>query len=224
MSVFAEFTLPVTAFPPGGRLSRNATVTVELERVVPTGSVTHYLWFVGDDYADVIKELRTDPAVESMDVLEELDDRALVDIHWQSMATPLFELIEESGAMLVDATGTVDGWTATFRFPDGDALTDFYEACRRRGVSLELREINESGLDEREDDFGLTQSQRETLAVAFEAGYFDVPRETTLADLAAELDVSEQAVSERLRRGLKTFLIATLHGEHLPDATDTERD
>jgi len=220
MSVFAEFTLPVTAFPPGGRLGTDPGVTVELERIVPTGTVTHYLWFVGDGYEGVLEALRGDPAVASMDVLQKFDDRALVDIRWQRTETPLFELIEGSDAMLVDATGTADGWTATLRFPDHDSLTRFYETCRERGVSLELQGINESGLGEREDDFGLTPPQRETLTAAFEAGYFDVPRETTLAELADRLDVSEQAVSERLRRGLRQFLVATLRDGEDPTGGD----
>jgi predicted DNA binding protein len=37
--------------------------------------------------------------------------------------------------------------------------------------------------------------------LAYERGFFDIPRRATAADLAAELDVSRQAVSERLRRG-----------------------
>jgi predicted DNA binding protein len=38
--------------------------------------------------------------------------------------------------------------------------------------------------------------------VVVEEGYFDVPCRVTMADLAAEFDISNQAASERLRRGL----------------------
>nr|WP_255473553.1 helix-turn-helix domain-containing protein [Halogeometricum sp. CBA1124] len=48
----------------------------------------------------------------------------------------------------------------------------------------------------------MTDLQRETLALAIRRGYFEVPRSATLSDLAAELGVSKQAVSERLRRAL----------------------
>lgn len=224
MSIFAEFSLPVTAFPPGGRLGSHPGITVELERVVPTESITYYLWFAGNDYEHVLDDLRTDPSVGSIRVLEQLDDRVLVGIHWQRMEAPVFGLIGESGAKLVDATGTADGWTATLRFPDRDALTTFYETCRQRGVTLELWAINDAGFGRRGDDLGLTPPQRETLVAAFEAGYFEVPRGTTLAKLADRLDVSEQAVSERLRRSLGTFLTTTLRDEQPSDATGTEQD
>jgi predicted DNA binding protein len=57
----------------------------------------------------------------------------------------------------------------------------------------------------------LTARQRETLRLAHERGYFEIPREVTLDDLADELGVSNQAVSERLRRGC-THVIGDLFG------------
>lgn len=47
---------------------------------------------------------------------------------------------------------------------------------------------------------GLTTRQRETLRLAADRCYFEIPRRATLADLADELGVSDQAISERLRR------------------------
>ena len=44
-------------------------------------------------------------------------------------------------------------------------------------------------------------AQRSALVTALEMGYFDVPRQVELADVAAELDLSPNAVSERIRRG-----------------------
>jgi predicted DNA binding protein len=45
---------------------------------------------------------------------------------------------------------------------------------------------------------------------AIDAGFFAIPRETTLADLAAELDISDQAVSDHLRRAQRNLLQATV--------------
>lgn len=46
----------------------------------------------------------------------------------------------------------------------------------------------------------LTEQQQETLQLAVERGYFEVPRKTTCEELAAELGVSTSAVSTQLRR------------------------
>lgn len=217
MSVFAEFSLPVTAFPPGGRLRAYPDAVVDLEETVPTGSVTHYFWVVDDEYDRLVEDLRTDSSVESVTVLDELDDRALVRIHWNDV-TPVLELIAEHGAILAEATGSGNGWSFTLRFPNQDALSEFYEACHGHAIALELRSVSEAGFSTSDDD-ELTLPQRETVVAAFEAGYFDVPRRTTIAELADQLGISDQAVSERLRRGLRKFLAGTLRGEE-----DTDRD
>jgi hypothetical protein len=62
---------------------------------------------------------------------------------------------------------------------------------------------------------GLTDRQREALRVALETGYFSVPRETSLEDLAKRLDVSDTAASQRLRRGVEN-LIADRFGDATP--------
>jgi predicted DNA binding protein len=56
----------------------------------------------------------------------------------------------------------------------------------------------------------LTDAQHEALVLAYERGYFDSPRGVTLAELGAELGVSQQAVGARLRRGIRRTLARTL--------------
>lgn len=55
----------------------------------------------------------------------------------------------------------------------------------------------------------LPDAQRQALVVAYETGYFDVPQESALRDIAGRLNVSEQEASERLRRGLRTLIEST---------------
>lgn len=52
----------------------------------------------------------------------------------------------------------------------------------------------------------LTVDERETLSVALASGYFAVPRETTLVEIADELGEPDVTVSQQLRRGLGTIL------------------
>lgn len=46
----------------------------------------------------------------------------------------------------------------------------------------------------------LTTKQREILTVAMEQGYYEVPRETTLADIGRELDLTAATVGEHLQK------------------------
>jgi predicted DNA binding protein len=57
----------------------------------------------------------------------------------------------------------------------------------------------------------LTDRQRECLRAALRAGYFEVPRECTLADVAEQMGVDKSTASETIRRGsarvLEWFLV-----------------
>ena len=55
-------------------------------------------------------------------------------------------------------------------------------------------------------DAQLTDDQRTLIEDAVEAGYFEVPRKTTIVDLEAEHDLSDREVSRRLRRGVDVLL------------------
>lgn len=52
----------------------------------------------------------------------------------------------------------------------------------------------------------LTQAQQAALAVAFESGYFEWPRDSTSQEIADSLGISQPAYSQRLRGGLKKLV------------------
>jgi hypothetical protein len=97
-----------------------------------------------------------------------------------------------------------DGWRYTGWFADRAAFDSFREFWQREGHPFRLLRLTR---DERGDigeesdgDDGLTTRQREAVRTAYDLGYFDVPRGTTLADVADELDITPSSCSERLRR------------------------
>ncbi len=51
-----------------------------------------------------------------------------------------------------------------------------------------------------------TQRQRQVIETAYENGYYDIPRETTTAEIADELGISRRTVEEHLRRGEKKLM------------------
>lgn len=58
----------------------------------------------------------------------------------------------------------------------------------------------------------LTERQREAVAAARAAGYYEVPREGSLADVAAELEVAESTASALLRRAEAQLVDRALAG------------
>ena len=110
------------------------------------------------------------------------------------------------GGVLLDATATEAGWAVRMRFPDREALSAYRTTCRERGVEFVLRSVRDATDSTEAYPYGLTAPQYEILAAALEDGYFEVPRDTRMGDLATEFDISDQAASERLRRGLSRLL------------------
>jgi hypothetical protein len=58
--------------------------------------------------------------------------------------------------------------------------------------------------------YGLTDSQHRVLELASRRGYFEIPRDVTLKELADEVGVSHQALSEQLRRGIGALVEDTI--------------
>lgn len=92
------------------------------------------------------------------------------------------------------------------RFPDREALVAYRECCREQDIKFSLTGLSNADSDAFPNDPSTTASQREMLALAIEHGYFEIPRETSLSELAKTFDISDQAASERLRRALTNTL------------------
>ncbi|MFB6164848.1 MAG: helix-turn-helix domain-containing protein [Haloarculaceae archaeon] len=219
MSVFAEFTVPASAIPLARALGPADIATVEIERVVPVGRPAYFLWLVGPDRGEPLARLGEDEAVAALETVDELPDRTLVRCEWTGDGGEFLPALDAANATLLDAR-LVDGtWEVDVRLPDREALAAVFDALDGDGGEVVLTRLNETVPDEAEAATGLTSRQAETLGAAIEAGYFEVPRAATIGELADQLGVTEQAVSERLRRGLATIIAETI-GQEATDEPD----
>jgi hypothetical protein len=108
--------------------------------------------------------------------------------------------------------GSPDGWLFRLRATDGEALRALQQDCHDWATPLTVERLDQSAdwSESADDAYGLTAKQRTVLVAAIETGFFSLPRETTLADLAERFDISEQAVSEHLRRAQRNVLRETV--------------
>ena len=210
MSVIAEFALPVDAFPLGRALRAGGDLTVELDRIVPLGAVhVPYLWVEAGDEALAAFEagVEGDEHVERLVRLDRVDGRTLYRVEWAETESGLVNGIREADAAVVEAVGR-DRWRFRLRFRDHDRLAAFYDYCTAHDVPLHLDRVYTPA--EAADEgraFELTPAQREALVLALRRGYYATPREVTLSELAADLDISKQALSQRLRRATEQVLV-----------------
>ena len=211
MTVIAEYVFPPDALPLGEGVEVPRGTRIELERVVPTAQgPLPYVWVEGSDPEGFVASLREGPVVEAVDVLDRHDSVVLLRVRWTG-AESVVEWLARTDAALLDLSGDAEEWLLRFR-TGYDVVEAFDAYCRERGVPFELRRLYEPSDGAAVLGPRVTATQRETLRLAYEGGYYEEPRGTTLAELATELGVGERAVSRRLRRGLRS-LLATEFGD-----------
>jgi len=213
MAVIVEFTLDAEAFPFGRSTSGDPDVRVQLERVIPLreGRIP-FVWATGQNLDEFEHHLRNSDIVKNVEVLTRVGDSVLYYTEWYTDKETFLNGLGETGGTIMEAHGD-STWSFTVRFQNHADLTRFHQFFQDEEFPVYIERI--TGLDDdpgTEYGFGLTQAQRETLIMAVEDDYFAIPRETSLDDIAAELDISSQAVSERIRRGTETVLRKALIG------------
>lgn len=226
MAVIVELTLDPEGFPLGQLLTADPGLYVRFEKVVPIGDqVVPLAWVWGSDMDAFDQRVRASNYVVSLEHLGQTGDRMLYAIEWQVPPDAFFEALIDSNGSILDSFGHSDqDWEFRLLFPTNDQLSTFHDACRDRDIVFNvtrLHELNDSGIQQ--DVHGLTDKQREALKKALDRGYFALPQQVTLAELATEFDISQQALSERLRRGTEAVLHSVFGTEH-EDVTDSQED
>ncbi|WP_132060999.1 helix-turn-helix domain-containing protein [Halorussus amylolyticus] len=206
MSVITEVRIPPEDFELGQILNLDEASAIELETLVPSGDVTVPLFWVYEPvehgFLDTVQRYPTVNSVTEVDVFE---DRTLFRLDWDASRDHLFRCILDHEGQILGATGTSDGWDFEIRFSHREALSQYQTCCEDAHISLKVIRIYNPANPGVGPWYGLSEPQREALMLAVQMGYYDIPRGCTTAELADELEISDQAVTERLRRAIGAF-------------------
>lgn len=209
--IIATFSLPHDAVALEQAFQELPEMEVEAERIAAHSRawVMPCLWAANTEFDAVDDVLAADPSVNEIVDAYEFADEKYYQLDWTDEVNERIDAYVDQQGSILDAEATADGWKLRIRFVSRDQFDAFRDALTEQGTGFELRDLTELGAPRQ--TFGeLTPHQRDALVVARERGYYDVPRETTVREVADELDVSHQAVSERLRRGTANLVDATL--------------
>ena len=217
MSYIAEFRLASPDLPLSSALNAARDVTLRVEQAIaedPSRPVL-FLWATGTGLDLFDRAVETDPTVDEVTTMEDAGDRRLYRISVAADAEiVMYPMDVELGVSRLSVRATCEGLDVRMRFPSREAVGRYREACEEMGVTFSLRRLYAGeGTDASaaEGTYGLSKKQRETLVRAVDSGFYDVPRGTGLTTIADDLGVSEQAISERLRRGT-ALLVRTAFG------------
>lgn len=206
MSVLVTVEVPPASVPLLDWVDSEASVRFDLERVVPLGRPVWCCWLRGDDRRPVVDRITRS---KKDDVVTRRPDLTL--LRWQppERTRELFRLFDRYETIPRSVGGTARQVTIGLTVTDHEQFLSLVDTCRSRGECLTVEEVEASWTDA-DVTARLSEKQAEVVTVAFERGYFDVPRGTTMAELATEFDLSEQACAGRLRRGLSVLVRETV--------------
>jgi predicted DNA binding protein len=203
--------LPAPEFELGRILSTEGDATLTLETMVPLGDRSvPFFRLNGSVRAAFEANVRDHPAVSDIHIVNTHDDETLYALNWDSTDDAFLSSVVDLDGHAIEAAGGSESWVFQLRFPTHGALSDFQQYCFDSDVPLDVRRIYNPTRPEAGPWYGLTKEQRETLTYAVENGYYSLPRRTSTQDIADEFGISDQAVTERLRRAIDTLTTNTL--------------
>lgn len=90
-----------------------------------------------------------------------------------------------------------------------DQIQTMVTEAEANGLDIRLRELHEYRIQETPLDV-LTDRQRDVLEVAFDRGYYDIPRSVSTSEIAAEFGLDDSTVSEHLQRAERNLAASML--------------
>lgn len=165
---------------------------------------------ITDRPTEVVTVMDDHPSIEAHELLESDDRRAL--LKYETADTALYDFVETSSLTIEFPVDVRNGWYEFDLTGTRDELDRLQDVLESSPLSYELLSLVNS------TDPGdmLTDRQQEIIQTAVQHGYFEIPRECTLAELADELDIDKSTASTILRRGeaqiVKSVISSSIDG------------
>jgi predicted DNA binding protein len=214
MATLIQAEIPPREFALAETFQTCAEATVECEQLVkqPDATVMPLVW-VRNTRPDAFEAaLDDDPTVATYTQLADTTTEWLYEMHWSANIELVCQFFTMDCAMILDASGSAAGWDLRVLFPDREDVRTTTEFCEAHNLTFTIHSIRQLDGTARQGQarFGLTADQHEALIHAYEQGYFAVPRDVDLEAVADGMEISHQALSERLRRAHQALIGETL--------------
>jgi predicted DNA binding protein len=211
MSVIVEFSLSAADFELGRILGVDPETVIKLETLVPLGETTIPLfWVHHTDNETFVESIQRHPAVRSTTAVDSFEDRTLFKLDWDASVDDLIRGIEDRDGYVLNAVGRAMNWEFEVRFRTHEALRAFSDDCNAAGIPLTIQRVYAPSGGREDPGEELTDAQLEALTLAIEKGYYSIPRGCSTKELGDELGISDQAVTERLRRAIVALSTSTI--------------
>lgn len=210
MSVIADVSVAPSALPLGEMLLSDPVSRIEFERAVHFSTQpVQFVWITSTSPNEAVSRIRSLDSVAGVQLYGSVENSSLVRVEWSpDFPTDFVRLLSERGIVVLEAVGEHRAWSLRLRGPEDGSLQRLYDDCTSAHIQFEIEQLHTVPSPMR--GCAMTDKQFDAVTAAFEEGFFDVPRRTTLGELSDRFDISEQALSKLIRRGVRSVL-----SEHL---------
>ncbi|MFB6201924.1 MAG: helix-turn-helix domain-containing protein [Halorhabdus sp.] len=154
----------------------------------------------GPDVPAVVRAVDDEETVTDLTVLGRYDDQALV--QFETTDPLLLFPIVGSGIPLELPFDICDGEVCWELTASRDRLSELGDQLETLGISFTVEQLHQHV----EPEQVLTDRQTTLVREAIDRGYYDTPRECTLTELAAAMDMAKSTCSETLHRAEETIV------------------
>lgn len=220
----AEIEVPAEAIGLSATLQRATDTVVEGDQLVPSwNDQLPYLWMTDGDLTAFEDAVADDPTVTECRQIASFETGSLYDVDWFDTDRGLRAWLRrnEISILEAEASGAPREWQLKLRLASREQLADLQAYCDDHDLNFTLLRLYPLEAP-KAGQYNVSKKQREALLAAYEMGYFEIPRECKLEDVADRLDISTRSASERMRRGQTNLLTNTLRiGHSVEGGADT---
>ena len=211
VTTITDIRVPAGQFPLGRILQEYPDIEIEVERIVPTREeIIPLFWIETGTEREVEQTLKSDPLVEEIVQLTRTPDRTLYSVNWSPEVNALVRTMVDLGVDVLTAEGTANFWEFRLQFKDREQLSKFRRTCQDEDIDIELLRVYNPQMPP--ETGPLTPEQQDALTAAYEEGFWDIPRGISQKKLADLVGISDNSMSQRLRRGTKIAVAELLYG------------
>ncbi|MFB6153403.1 MAG: helix-turn-helix domain-containing protein [Halodesulfurarchaeum sp.] len=159
---------------------------------------------ISNQPSNILGNLQNKEDIDQLDVLSVGESRAVLQI--ETDETSILEPLTEAGVPLETPIYITNG-TADVEFTTSQhRLSDLHSRLQNSGLTYRVDFIGYDGKHSPNNEPNLTERQSAVFAVAYELGYFELPKEATIQDVADRTDVSKSTASDILRRAIRNLV------------------
>ncbi|SDY27625.1 helix-turn-helix domain-containing protein [Halobellus clavatus] len=156
------------------------------------------------------RELSADHTVEEAQRVSSYEDWPVYSIRFTPETLLLGSVVTEQNGFALDAYQYEGGWIERWQLPDRESLQSVWEYANDQSFDFDIHKVYQISESNGQDDTTITDKQRTALLYAYDNGYFEKPRGTTLEEIADALDISTTAASGRIYRGMKNLIESSM--------------